>query len=389
MTNVPPAERLNVLVTDGTYKHTLGIVRALGRQGHTVGVVAANRLAPALHSRYCHRHTLVANPSADPEKFVDDIVRLLHQWHIHLLIPVGFATINALTHHSDKWQSDDVFCLLPTAESFDRAADKWHMIETARAAGLQVPASCLPDSFEDARSFLTECGDGCVMKFRRESIGKGSQRIRDAKSLRTLLETALGDRLGASFGDIILQEYVPGHGAGYMALALHGKTFREFAHRRRREMPASGGYATAAESVADEQLMDDGRRLLAHLKYNGPAMVEFRIDGERRHFIELNPKFWGSLDLALLSGADFPGDLCRLAVDDTIASRTVPSYTVGQRAWRGDLRRLLQRPADIRFILHDLVSPRARSNWRWTDPIPNFLEIGGELTYGWRHRRDT
>lgn len=36
---------MKVLVTDGSYKHTLGIVRALGRKGIWVGVLAKNKHA--------------------------------------------------------------------------------------------------------------------------------------------------------------------------------------------------------------------------------------------------------------------------------------------------------------------------------------------------------
>jgi hypothetical protein len=160
-------------------------------------------------------------------------------------------------------------------------------------------------------------------------------------------------------------------------------------HRRRREWPPEGGASTAAESIFDPDLARDGRALIAALEWHGPAMVEFRVNDRGRFLIEFNPKFWGSLDLAIACGADFPGDLCRLAAGENLVHRPLPAYTIGQRIWwpwRGDLRRLWHRPGDWRRVAEDLFSPRVTSNWRWTDPLPNLIEVAIELTRPWRER---
>src|SRR5664280_1509105 len=49
-------------------------------------------------------------------------------------------------------------------------------------------------------------------------------------------------------------------------------------------------------------------------------MVEFKkdeIDGEFK-LIEVNPKFWGSLDLSIVSGVDFPYLTCKMCIDGDI-----------------------------------------------------------------------
>ena len=61
---VHPAQG-SVLVTDGEFKHTLGIVRALAAHGHEVHVVAQSTRAPAVHSRAVHAWHR-APPPGDP-----------------------------------------------------------------------------------------------------------------------------------------------------------------------------------------------------------------------------------------------------------------------------------------------------------------------------------
>jgi len=56
------------------------------------------------------------------------------------------------------------------------------------------------------------------------------------------------------------------------------------------------------------------------MKWSGVGMVEFRID-ERDgslKLMEVNPRFWGSLQLSILSGVDFPYMLYRLFMDGDV-----------------------------------------------------------------------
>ena len=81
-----------------------------------------------------------------------------------------------------------------------------------------------------------------------------------------------------------------------------------FAHRRIREKPPSGGVSVLCESVAvDPMLKEYAERLLRAAEYRGVAMVEFRIGTDGRPYLmEVNARFWGSLQLAIDCGVDFP-----------------------------------------------------------------------------------
>jgi predicted ATP-grasp superfamily ATP-dependent carboligase len=107
----------------------------------------------------------------------------------------------------------------------------------------------------------------------------------------------------------IIQEYIEGKGFGFFALYDRQRNLKaRFCHKRLREYPARGGPSSCCEAVFDPELVRRGRRLLESLEWIGLAMVEFKFDEARKEYtvIEVNPRYWGSLPLAVQSGVNFP-----------------------------------------------------------------------------------
>ena len=122
-------------------------------------------------------------------------------------------------------------------------------------------------------------------------------------------------------------------------------------------------------------------------------MVEFKIDRETGHpyLMEVNGRFWGSLQLAIDSGVDFPRLLLDVASGVNVGD--TPSYRSGVRLrWEwGDMDHLLARlrksstdlhlpkdsPSRLAASLQVLLPWRPGERWevlRPTDPRPFFRE---------------
>lgn len=135
----------------------------------------------------------------------------------------------------------------------------------------------------------------------------------------------------------------------------------------------------------DPALAGPGVRLLEALDWQGVAMVECKRDAAtgRQVIMEVNGRFWGSLQLAIDAGVDFPSLLVRCAMGEAVAP--CPAYRVGIRSrwfW-GDVDHLYLRLRDgaarsrVSAVLDFLrVRPgRDRSEvWRWRDPAPFVVE---------------
>ena len=336
-----------VLVTDGHQRAALAVVRSLGRAGHAVFTASGNARSIAGASRFCRNDAAVADPLTEPLAFLRDIERLVAEQRIDILLPVTEAAFLALlparSHFGDR------LVPAPDVESFNAICDKSHVLHTARRLGIETPVQHILNDRVAAQAFAHhELRYPVVLKPSR-SIGVSSGArvklsVRHASSRVELL--AALDGCDASSYPLLVQQRIDGPGVGMFILRWSGETVATFAHRRLREKPPAGGVSVYSESIPpDPSLLALSCRLLEELDWNGVAMVEFKTDRLTGvpYLMEINPRFWGSLQLAVTAGVDFP----RLLVECARGARPTPVRTyrtaVRNRWWWGDVDHLLSR----------------------------------------------
>jgi hypothetical protein len=140
-----------------------------------------------------------------------------------------------------------------------------------------------------------------------------------------------------------VQEKVEGEGRGVFLLLWDGEVKAAFCHRRLREKPPWGGVSVLSESLPlDEELVGRSAALLRKLGWQGVAMVEYKLDARdaRAKLMEVNGRFWGSLQLAIDAGMDFPLLLYRLATGEDVPAQRNYRAGVKSRWLLGDLDHL-------------------------------------------------
>jgi predicted ATP-grasp superfamily ATP-dependent carboligase len=304
-------------------------------------------------------------------------------------LPVGSGAMAAADRLRDVLPRGVAMALPPPA-SYETAGEKARTAFAARALGIATPREMLVADFLEAQTAFGMFGNPMVLKSAREEGIKALRYVRDDAGL----EQAFEDVRRMSSGSVLAQEWVGGDGFGFSALYWHGRRMRHCMHRRVREWPPSGGTSACAESLPEcPELERAGTALLDALQWHGVAMVEFKGEPTREglKLMEINAKFWGSHDLALAAGVDFPGDLVAL-----LEGRTLPPQPPVRRvrfAWPlgGDLWHGLFRPASLPAVLWDAVAPNVARSFRWSDPAPHFWELmqwGRSLPGAWREQKE-
>ena len=270
------------------------------------------------------------------------------------------------------------------------------MLRRARALDIPIPQTLGLEPSDDLLAGAERMGYPVVVKPRFSRFLQDgrwrSTEVRYAASPQEL-ESALR-AAGAGAPEALVQEKIQGDGVGAFLLLWNGELKAAFCHRRLREKPPWGGVSVLRESIPlDRELVAQSEALLRVIGWQGAAMVEFKRDARdgRHRLMEVNGRFWGSLQLAIDAGMNFPLMLYRLATGEPVPASFDYRAGVRSRWWLGDLDNLL-----IRLRGSRMMNGAAGSRW---GAIREFMEPGGELQRneifrsgdrgpGWRELKD-
>lgn len=334
------------IVTDGLWRKSVAAIRSLGAAGYLVFVLGDSRLTTGFYSRFSSRRFIGPAAADSPDLFGETLMRAVEatEGEPAALLPMEDATCEWLLAHQDQLPGD-IRWLLPPPDAFELARDKARTFVKAQELGIPCPRTYVPESVEELRDLIAEEPlDTFVVKPR---TGSGSAGVLYGPDIDAASLVGHWER----HGPLLLQERIPRAGTALGLSALFDRSGQEraaFAHRRLREYPVSGGPSTQRVSETLGATHDYGRQLLSALGWSGVAMVEWKVHPETGAplLLEINPRFWGSLALAVRAGVDFPTLYADAALGRPLPS-AIPSYHEGVVSrWMlpGDMLRYLSSP---------------------------------------------
>jgi len=311
----------------------LATLRSLGRRGVPVDVVAlASSPQIASASRYCRKFFPVKDLAGLPQALLALDPAVLYVDNDPML--------NALAPHAAALAQR--FALVDPIADAERLTDKAYQGRLARQAGIPVPRSWFPQSWEE------------IGELRGRLIAKPLARA-DFKALMAAggreLAALLRGRI-ASPADVVVQEFIEGGDAQIFAALCyraqsHDRSFVLSARKLRQTTPGAGVMAVG-QVVDAPQVREMTRRLAKAANARGAFCTEFKLDPRdgRYRFIEWNPRpayfqsigWQAGFDLAWLAYCDH-ADPARLP--EAGASFSGEHYWINLQ---GDLRHLAKVP---------------------------------------------
>lgn len=392
-----------VLVTDGNERSALAVTRGLGQAGIPVVVGAETDSSLAGASRYCVRRWRYPSPLSDPRRFISNLAEAVRQLKIRVIMPVTDATMQTVAEHRESLGLSTTHGL-PSLESYNQVSDKYRLCRLAAEQGVPIPSTIFVEQGIPPADTEVLGGYPLIVKPGRSLVSINGHWTRT--SVHQVDNRDDLDRLYRTIPYLrepsLIQKRIEGEGQGVFALCNSGDPVALFAHRRIREKPPSGGVSVLRESIElPKEMTDHAVRLLKKVGWHGVAMVEFKVERGTgvANLMEINGRFWGSLQLATDAGLNFPSLLYQLATRQSVAL-PLSTYKAGVKSrWLlGDLDHLLMRtfrsdevlrlpagyPSRLRCIT-DFVRFWQKDLYyeieRWDDPVPAGYEMQRYVTY--------
>ncbi len=359
----------SILILDSNQRSALAVTRSLGKQGIEVFTAEETSTALASASRFSQQHFTYPSPRLKSKQFIEFLSNLVEQQHIDILLPMTELTTTLLLLHQDSFP--DAIIPFPDINTVESLANKCLLMQTAESLDIPVPRTWYADNPGNLPCNLEDLPYPIVLKpgkswlFHQGQWSRAAVRFADnATDAKNILDSDWAFKAHP----FMIQENVAGHGAGVFAIYDNGKPLALFAHRRLREKPPSGGVSVLSESIQVEPALAlHAQKLLGDANWHGVAMVEFKAASDGTSYLmEINTRFWGSLQLAIDAGVDFPFMLYQLACGKQPAPITDYKTSIKLRWLLGDLDNLY-------LTLRDKhISPKAkiRSLLQFFTPSP-------------------
>ncbi len=382
-----------VLILDGNTRSALAATRSLGMKGVHVVVADVAKRTLAGASRYCSESFTYPSPASHLEGFLATVKTECSQRGIGMILPMTELSTSTVLRYGEEFKSLTV----PFAElkAFEAVTDKWRLFKLAQQLNLSIPKTQFVTDISSLGDISQALKFPVVLKPHRSMIASRGRwiatSVQYARSVEELKEIAARYEYFNQH-PFMIQEYIPGQAEGVFALFDHGKPIVFFGHRRLRERPRSGGVSVLRESIEpNPEAKRMAGAILETVGWHGVAMVEFKVSAEGTPYLmEVNGRFWGSLQLAIDAGVDFPWLLYQLAIGRNL-DKVKPYITGVKCRWLlGDLVSLWKvlinsgpRPRPLPFgkiqsVLQFLNLKGKASRYevnRWDDLKPFWLEV--------------
>lgn len=301
----------------------LASIRSIGRSKYPIVIDQAipkssNRKDRTFKSRFVRQVHFTPDPTHSLQEFKNKVLRLCEKHRYNMILTYGVKTTTALSLFKDELTNKNIIVPFPHFDTLIRAHDKEICLKIAEELSLKTPKTYYHEELGDLLE--ADLQYPLIIKARRNSgIEKGFARVENEKELITeyhRISSQSGDSKIIDFTRPIVQEFIRGkiYDANFF---LDTGQVKGFIFQERvecvRENIGPGIHNRTINGALKEQAFTYGKSLLNAIGWQGSCMVELILDENENAFklVEINPKLWGTLELSIKAGIDFPLDMIR------------------------------------------------------------------------------
>lgn len=354
----------SVLIPDGETHILTEVVYSLSLIPKIKLYVMSNKKNITLrYSRYIHHFSFY--PKTTEEQWISNINMELTNHKIDVVMPIYEHGIRTLSKFNRLLSYPEKLVSLPELKWFDTANDKGLLAHHLGDHSIPSPYTVAFDKIKP-EEYQTLIFPLLVKKVGGVGGGRDVHLFRNEKDMGHFFYKKPID-------EYVLQEYIHGYDIDCSVLCDKGKLLAYTIQKgtlfgRNKFVPQLG-----LEFLFENEILDIVVQLVKSLKWSGVAHIDLRYDTLDQKFkvIEVNPRFWATVDASTMAGVNFPYLLCLHTLQRRIE---LPTYKhIKYLSLRGLLKRVSRleiRKFNITFL------------WRYTplgfaikDPVPTFLNL--------------
>lgn len=293
-----------ILIPDGESPFTLFVINVLSvYKDFNIHVISSKKNVEARFSRKIKSFTYYKQ-NTDEESFIDVVKKEIKKREIDILLPLHFDSIRCISKNKQLFNNLNI--ITPPLESLDISNNKWKLSEYLEENGFPGPKTYHVDQLD--KLDLLKLRYPFLLKPLNGWNGNNIKKINDSDHLKKILKANKPNR------KFIIQEYITGTDFCVNVICLKGKIL---AHTIQKGiLPGSGPFQPhiGFKFLQNDKLYSIIADVMRQFNWSGVANLDIRFNEKENQFyiIEINPRFWGSVEASAMIGVNFPYLMCLL-----------------------------------------------------------------------------
>lgn len=301
------SEPSKVLITNGSSRTSYAAMRSLSKKG--IYCVSGDTVKHGMcqYSKYSKGSRIYTSHYKNEDAFISDLVKIVEDTKITTILPSHNET-EIIARHRDKFKSD-VLSLVPREEHCKVFNNKSLSYDLVESLNIPTPRRFLYEDLVGLEHLLKkEFVERVVIKLLTGNSAKGVFYANTSQEAIKIVQGLISKYNLQKDRYPQVEEHVDGIGYGHSVLFWNGELIAGFTHKRLRDKIETGGTSTYREAALNKHIEEASFKIMSSIGWHGLAMCEYKVcpNTNKFWFIEINPRMWGSLPLAVASGVDFP-----------------------------------------------------------------------------------
>ena len=357
--------KLNILIPDGDSFFTLWMINCLSKHKNIkIHILSKEKWVESRFSR--HLSSFTHYDGQEREKIqVKFFLEMIVEKGIDVILPSNVPAIRMISKHKEKFERLGLKISLPSVESLDIANSKWNLAEFLNKNDLPIPKTFFLNSQN-----INELDEFPIL-FKPLSgwNGSGFQLIKNKEGLKSLRTSKIKNYIG--------QEYVDGIDMCVNVICENGSVLAQTIQKG--ILPSNDEFKPnlGADFIRDEKLSNIIESVLEKLSWSGVVNFDVIFDPikNRYYIIEMNPRFWGSIEASESVGVNFPYLMCLLSKNIEFEA---PAYNLEKFASNKGLLKLFK---DFLLLRNNKVGRIKNSSifYAISDPLPKAFKYYNKI----------
>ena len=302
------------MIPDGQSHLAIHVINCLATSNQYKICLLSNLKYTPMRFSWHVNHFSYFPKTENDEDWINRIDNIVENQGIDFIMPVSEICIRKLIRHKNKLKAAKKLMPLPDLDNFDTANNKALLSQHLLRNNIPHPKGYLVSNMGELNKMDT-LNFPVVSK---PTIGyDGGKHIHLFKNMDAL---KIHFKKNSFLGTHIIQEYIEGYDIDCSVLCKAGEILAYTIQKGIVNNPSDFSPSYAHVFIQEPKLFSVVEKLMKTLNWSGIAHVDLRFDINSQQFkvIEINPRFWLSLEASLHAGVNFPELAHNLAVGQTL-----------------------------------------------------------------------